>query len=452
MKEESIDTVLAPSKSSSSRKTELLAWLTILIVVLILFAGNARRRARAIDVNPVEDIRMQLLAQQAIALKSVLPGRPAAGLADPARRVIQELDHQAEGAQDQIRVAILVGYLQGTPEALSRLNSMSGIDNPELKEDVAVLERICLDGRGRLEPGESDRLIRRYGYFGRLALAVNTGRDSEPRKSIESAARRILLLLGVIAFSLVAMLVLSLALSAAAIIFWWNGKIRAAYVPQSAANSAYVEAFALYLALFVVLSLVIRGLGLVALNWTWLAWLIIPAVIRWITSRSKSYPDWRTALGWYAGRGWMREAAAGIGGYLACMPIIAIGVGITLILVRVTGSMPRDAITPFLQSNALALYGIACVFAPVLEETMFRGALFHYLRGRWGWPASAAAVSFIFAAIHPQGWVAVPALGAIAVALAALREWRGSIIASMVAHSFNNFLAVTFALLLLRNT
>jgi membrane protease YdiL (CAAX protease family) len=144
--------------------------------------------------------------------------------------------------------------------------------------------------------------------------------------------------------------------------------------------------------------------------------------------------------------------AVSFGGYLACMPMIAIGVGITLILVRVTGSVPRDAITPFLQSNPLALYGIACVFAPVLEETMFRGALFHYLRGRWSWLASAAMVSFVFAVIHPQGWIAVPALGAIAVALAALREWRGSIIASMVAHAFNNFLAVTFALLLLRNS
>jgi membrane protease YdiL (CAAX protease family) len=83
---------------------------------------------------------------------------------------------------------------------------------------------------------------------------------------------------------------------------------------------------------------------------------------------------------------------------------------------------------------------------------MFRGALFHYLRGRWSWAASAVVVSFVFAVIHPQGWIAVPALGAIALALAALREWRGSIIASMVAHAFNNFLAVSFALLLLRNS
>jgi len=78
--------------------------------------------------------------------------------------------------------------------------------------------------------------------------------------------------------------------------------------------------------------------------------------------------------------------------------------------------------------------------------------LFHHLRGRWAWAPSAAVVAVIFAAIHPQGWVAVPVLASIALALAALREWRGSIIASMTAHAFNNFMAITVALVLLRGS
>jgi len=52
--------------------------------------------------------------------------------------------------------------------------------------------------------------------------------------------------------------------------------------------------------------------------------------------------------------------------------------------------------------------------------------------------------------LHPQGWVAVPALSAIAMVLAALREWRGSLIAPMAAHACNNFLVLTLALLFLR--
>jgi membrane protease YdiL (CAAX protease family) len=96
------------------------------------------------------------------------------------------------------------------------------------------------------------------------------------------------------------------------------------------------------------------------------------------------------------------------------------------------------------------LYLLVSVFAPVMEETMFRGALFHHLRRRWGWAVSAPIVAFIFAVIHPQGWVAVPVLGSIALVLAALREWRGSLIAPMVAHACNNFIVLTLALAVLR--
>ena len=77
---------------------------------------------------------------------------------------------------------------------------------------------------------------------------------------------------------------------------------------------------------------------------------------------------------------------------------------------------------------------------------MFRGALFHHLRRfskGWSWLPSAALVALIFAAIHPQGWTAIPALGMLAVVFAGLREWRGSLIASMTGHFIQNFIAVT---------
>jgi membrane protease YdiL (CAAX protease family) len=85
-----------------------------------------------------------------------------------------------------------------------------------------------------------------------------------------------------------------------------------------------------------------------------------------------------------------------------------------------------------------------------MEETMFRGILFHHLRQRWSWVVTAVIISVIFAMLHPQGWVAIPALSAIAMVLAALREWRGSLIAPMAAHACNNFLVLTLALLFLR--
>jgi membrane protease YdiL (CAAX protease family) len=98
---------------------------------------------------------------------------------------------------------------------------------------------------------------------------------------------------------------------------------------------------------------------------------------------------------------------------------------------------------------------LACVVAPILEETMFRGVLYRHLREvtcRWGtaWSflVSATAVSFLFALVHPQGFVAIPALMALAYGFAAVREWRGTLVPAMVAHGVNNAAVMMVTMLL----
>jgi len=95
--------------------------------------------------------------------------------------------------------------------------------------------------------------------------------------------------------------------------------------------------------------------------------------------------------------------------------------------------------------HILQAFALACIWAPIVEETMFRGALFHHLRrfGKgWRWLPSALLTSFIFAAIHPQGWTYIPVLGALAFVFAGLREWRGSILTSATAHFMQNCFVV----------
>ena len=59
-------------------------------------------------------------------------------------------------------------------------------------------------------------------------------------------------------------------------------------------------------------------------------------------------------------------------------------------------------------------------------------------------------MAVIFAIIHPQGWTVAPTLAAVAMVLAAIREWRGSILAPMAAHACNNFIVLSFALMVAR--
>jgi membrane protease YdiL (CAAX protease family) len=57
---------------------------------------------------------------------------------------------------------------------------------------------------------------------------------------------------------------------------------------------------------------------------------------------------------------------------------------------------------------------------------------------------SATIVNFLFASLHPQGPVAIPALMALAYGLTLAREWRVTLVPGMVAHGINNGLLLLF--------
>jgi len=134
------------------------------------------------------------------------------------------------------------------------------------------------------------------------------------------------------------------------------------------------------------------------------------------------------------------------------MPVLVLGIFATMALSRYSRINPSHPIIHQATGGAgqiVAMYLLACLWAPITEETLFRGALYQHLRGRWNGLISAVVVGLIFAALHPQGWVAIPILGTIGAILAIIREWRNSLIASMTAHALINGLTVTLLVLLL---
>ncbi len=81
---------------------------------------------------------------------------------------------------------------------------------------------------------------------------------------------------------------------------------------------------------------------------------------------------------------------------------------------------------------------------------MFRGVLYRHLRGgtaKLG-PAlsivlSTVANTLLFAAIHPQGFVAIPALMGLACGMTLIREWRGTIVPSIIIHGTSNTIVMS---------
>lgn len=129
----------------------------------------------------------------------------------------------------------------------------------------------------------------------------------------------------------------------------------------------------------------------------------------------------------------------GIAAYAAAVPMLVLA---TLLANRY---MPNTPVEPLVALMAQAkswglralLLLLACVIAPVVEETIFRGALFGGLRTRWSLPWAALVSSAVFGAVHLNlaGLVPVMALG---IALCVVYERTGSVVPAMICHGIFN--------------
>ncbi|MEX1089194.1 MAG: CPBP family intramembrane glutamic endopeptidase [Phycisphaeraceae bacterium] len=356
---------------------------------------------------------------------------------------------------DQLRWAAVAGELQGSQEALDDLHVwMEGHpSHAVLQEDARTLLAVYRDGPNSLPLEQRSALLQRHGWFAKLALAHGLEPGTPLRRDAIAPAQRVTVVLLLAIVGVVSLTGIGFLLLILAIVLLVLGKIQFRYPDVSRLSSpgrgAFLEAFTLYLGSYL-------GISIAAVFIPWLLplALLTPLAALWPLCRGVSWQQLRLGLGWTRGRGVVREVLAGAVGYVSGLPLIAVAVLLTLLLTLF--AQPGEGVHPIVELaqdasilNIIILYGLACVWAPLVEEMFFRGAFYHHMRQRTGFVVSALVVGVIFASIHPQGWVGLPALTAIAFVLASIREWRGSLVASVTAHALNNGAAVTLLLLLL---
>src|SRR5262249_5350820 len=117
----------------------------------------------------------------------------------------------------------------------------------------------------------------------------------------------------------------------------------------------------------------------------------------WPRLRGLSWQQIRQAIGWTPGRGLLGGLGAGVATYVMALPLAAIGLIVTLILMTLTHSLPgagapgsspqsvpEHPIVPIIPGSGLGLklviLTLAAVIAPIVEETMFRGVFYRHLR------------------------------------------------------------------------
>lgn len=354
-------------------------------------------------------------------------------------------------ADDRVRLALLRGELDGADAALEDLAALA--DQPTLNDEVVLLQRLYTPGSAALTPAETQLLEQRHGWFGRLALSYGRPATDPLRADVLADAKlTVWVFVGLLGLISVFTIVGSCALVWGATLYL-RGQLLLGFrpLPDGPMGIVLFELLVLLLALIPLQSLFSRLVPTVLAP---LAQFSVLGLLFWARWRLGSWTGLTEALGWTRGAGFWRELGAGLFGYVVGFPLLCLGLLATLVLTSLTSASPTHPIAyEFEQASALqltVLFILASLGAPLVEETFFRGAFFQYLRGRFRFLPAALLQGLVFAAIHPQGWAALPVLTTIAVVFAGIREWRGSLVASMVAHALNNTLVMVLSTLLLR--
>ena len=163
-------------------------------------------------------------------------------------------------------------------------------------------------------------------------------------------------------------------------------------------------------------------------------------------------------VGWREGFGFAepRLARTLFLGALVSVLILPVGLSLTELsarLLRYIGSEPaiQQPVQMMKQATStlqLVVHGLAAViFAPIVEEIIFRGVLYPTVKKFFSPKAALWGVSLLFAFSHQNLTVVIP-LTVLAIFLTFLYETTRNLIAPILAHSLFN--AANFILLLLQ--
>ena len=470
-----------PVTATSSRRghplTTALAWLVILASCAhVIWEANRLPTEAERAAEPVQ-----------LSLAGELTAKMCVGLGDwspDARNMILD---QARALDDEGRLgalakAVVAAELTGLDDARAELDALR-VDLPnETNTERARMYTDMLDVLDRLYAPAADASVPiptlttdeksllelHLGWVGRLAPLVrplaegNAERDAllaplrkMPWVMLALATWGGICLLGGLA-AMITLLVLGL-----------SGRLRHGFGAAIGRGGVYAEVFAVWIAIFVGGKLIAERFQLGGLTVTLaLTFSGLIAALAWGVVRGVAWRDMRQDLGLHTGRGFFTEVAAGLMTYCMAIPMLAVALIITLGLAAVQRQITPDAPPPGHPVQQFVVGGdwwlilqvmiLAAIVAPLVEETVFRGALYRHLRdatGRIGlalsFIISAGVSSLLFAAIHPQGWPFIPVLASLALTFCLAREWRGSLLPGMVAHGLNNFVIMTLNVFLL---
>lgn len=466
--------------------SELFCWGIILAIVAMLFALNWFEQNQPVEHDPERradsygEVRgVEFQTRVGISVRNL----GADGGADPAAAWNPEIDGNTGPLWQRYATTVQIAELEGPAAAVRNLRAVDAAVaeagfQPDAKQKMVrhalgkVLEaRAESDGRipqGGFAAEDVETLTSSLGWLGQVVTTPAT--PGSPRPGIDDRANRLLMVFMVAALVFVGLLAGSIAAFAVATWLFSRGRLPSAMIDQSGSGSLYIETFAVWMVLFLVLPATIVGIlgegsemiaGPLGMFGSLLS-------LTWPVIRGRPWATVRRDIGLEFGNPF-REILCGLFGYLCTLVLLGLSLVILVPLMILTAGAgsgglesqaPLHPIQDRLMSGdpqaILMVFVLACVIAPVLEETLFRGVLYRYLRDRTGsfrrWKSvlvSLLANALIFALIHPQNLLGLLPLSVLATGMTLVRQWRSSLLASMTLHAVNNSLATTAMLVTL---
>lgn len=458
-------------------------WCVIFVVLLFHLVGKS--------VAPIET-RLEAtkadLLQVSMAAKIQVGARKLAGTGDMPNQLSKfDADDFPETHWGE---AILLNEVRNADAALSHLKSIQrsmGELDLTLTPDQQRLSKILTLLFSDYEQGdmsassvpESDRtfLKGRFGWLGTLALTPKNGADPSARASLEQSALTFMIIMLIIAMLFVLMLLAGMVGLGFVLVGVVTKRLSYRFENQTGHGHLYGETFAVWFVLFTALQLVVGTFVPAELHLAGAGVAFFTSLIAllWPVVRGASWAEAKKAIGWRCRTNPLFEVLCGVGAYICMVPLILAAAFVSYLLMQVLSagglaslvqmdgknSPSHPIIHELVKSDPIILITtliLACVAAPIIEETMFRGVLYRHMRDSTVWLPRLASVavsaglnSLIFAAIHPQGLVGIPVLTTIAFGFSLVREWRDSLIAPMVMHAMNNGMVTVMFIVIVSN-
>lgn len=420
-------------------------------------SGRILLKVAQLLTGPEKSKRAELL--QAIdPNKSTMMGAPQVGLTEQVRFAIAS--GELESGTDAIAKLDAIDFDKAVadwkpdpklPDAqISEARESHAAEVAALRHDAETLKLIYSGKESEIPDEDEARLIDRQGWWGRVASSYGKG-DKDPMRldTLDGGGK---LIAGLFVFGplILGSILAGFVLAIVMLVMISQGKIRRKFVAPIPGGSVYLETLAVFILGFVSLALVkyissSMQAALIA------QWMLVP-IIFWPLLRGVPWGSFRRSMGFTSGGGVFKEIGCGIFAYLAGLPLFLFATLVALLLLMLQSlvmygpdahapapdNKVLDLITKADTGTLVLFFCLATFWAPLVEESVFRGAFFRHLRSRVPMAIAGIGSAVVFGAMHGYPIPLLLPVMTLGFNFALMREWRGSLIAPMTAHMLHN--------------